>query len=116
MAIKQGSESFTKWTHVENGQVLVRRIHRIDVQAADGHLHHITGNRLPEFIYTCTGQGHKGSHLAQILLSPQSSRKSPYEPPVVRIWPTWRDVVHVVIGFSAVGLLNFIASLASASY
>ena len=33
MAIKQGSECYTKWTHVENGRVLVRRIHRIEVQA-----------------------------------------------------------------------------------
>ena len=36
MALRQGSECFTKWTHVENGQVLSRRLHRIVLQTPDG--------------------------------------------------------------------------------
>ena len=39
MAIKQDKECYTKWTHVENGKVLVRRIHRIEVQARNGGLY-----------------------------------------------------------------------------
>ena len=56
MALKQGKESFTKWTHVENGKVMVRRIHRIEIQARNGSLYTIRGDQLPDFIQTSAGR------------------------------------------------------------
>ena len=55
MAIKQDEECYTKWTHAENGKVLVRRIHRIEVQARNGGLYVLRGDKLPDFIQTSAG-------------------------------------------------------------
>lgn len=110
MALKHKEEHFTRWTHVENGQVLNRRLHRIEVQANDGRLYVIAGDRLPDFIQTCTGVGHKGTHLAQILLNPNRQPKglvlTNREP-----WPTGRDVFMAVIGFMSFIFLRYALSL-----
>ena len=73
MALNQGGECFAKWTHVEDGQVLSRRLHRIVIQTADGDLKTITGDRLPDSIQTCSGLTYVGTSLAQTLLLPKSS-------------------------------------------
>lgn len=72
MALKHGSDHFTKWMHMENGQVMVRRIHRMEIQDACGRLHTIIQDQLPEAVVTSTGEGQKGKHIARILLRPQS--------------------------------------------
>ena len=113
MALRHEEERFTKWTHVENGQVLNRRLHRIQVQARDGRMYILTGDKLPDFIQTCSGLGFKGVHTAQILMSPETIPHKPaYQLPVTEAWPVSRDVVHMalgVIGFFAVRfLLNLI--------
>jgi hypothetical protein len=88
MALRQGSECFTRWTHVENGQVVNRRLHGIDLQTHDGRLRTITGDRLPDFIQTCAGHSDTSANLAQILLSPKSlSQKVPKQVP----WPLATD-------------------------
>ncbi|MCA9063319.1 MAG: hypothetical protein KDA96_09680 [Planctomycetaceae bacterium] len=106
MALKHKEEYFTRWTHVENGQVLNRRLHRIEVQANDGRLYVITGDRLPDFIQTCTGAGHKGTHLAQILFNPgrhpSSLRLTDPAP-----WPSSRDVLMAVIGVMSFIFLRY---------
>ena len=95
MALRQGSECFTKWTHVEEGKVLNRRLHRIELQIGDGGLHTITGNRLPDFILTCTGHGYIGPDLAQILLSPKSPfhrfQKQASQLAAIACWPVSRQ-------------------------
>ena len=96
MALSQGGERFTKWTHVENGQVMVRRLHRLEVQGMDGHLYVLEGKALPDFIQTSSGNGHKGKHLAQILLSP--SNFAPPPKAEVRSWPNVRDAFHLSLG------------------
>ncbi len=118
MALHQGEECFCKWMHVENGQVMVRRIHHLKVQAHDGSLHDVRGKRLPDAIATFAGRDYKDLHMAQILLArnPGVLAKPPYEPPEARFWPAWRDVVHVAIGLIAAGLLNFVRSLASLAF
>lgn len=72
MALKHGSDHYTKWMHLENGQVMVRRIHRMEIQDACGRLHHITQEQLPEAIVTSTGESSKGKPIARILLRPRS--------------------------------------------
>jgi hypothetical protein len=98
MALRHGGEFFTKWTHVENGQVLVRRLHRLEVQGKDGLLHVLEGRNLPDFIQTCAGEGHRGKHLGQILLGPNDpSRRSRNR---TERWPSPRDGIHLVMGVS----------------
>ncbi len=113
MALSQGGEWFTKWTHVENGQVMVRRLHRLEVQGQDGHLYVLEGKELPDFIQTCSGTGHKGKHLAQILLNPAN-----FPPPPrgeMKTWPNWRDVVHLALGMVFfLLLLRIVSTLAEA--
>jgi hypothetical protein len=111
MAIKQDKERYTKWTHVENGKVLVRRIHRIEVQARNGGLYVLRDDKLPDFIQTSAGEGFKGVHLAQILLNPESiPKRAPYTAPVANPWPSLRDLGNVGLGFLAFLMLRFIVS------
>ncbi|MHB8953130.1 MAG: hypothetical protein ACYC4U_09185 [Pirellulaceae bacterium] len=70
MALRQGSECFAKWTHVENGQVVSRRLHRIVLQTPSGDLRAITGDRLPDSLQTWSGHAFRGVSLARTLLSP----------------------------------------------
>lgn len=72
MALKHGSDHYTKWMHMENGQVMVRRIHRMEVQDARGRLHAIAEDQLPEAIVTSTGKAQTGTHIARVLLRPGS--------------------------------------------
>ena len=110
MALKHTGEHFTRWTHVENGRVLNRRLHRIEVQANDGRLYVITGDGLPDFIQTNTGNGHKGDHIAQILLDPKRHKSNVIvsEPAA---WPSARDVLGFAIGFFSIVLLRFAFSV-----
>jgi hypothetical protein len=73
MALSQGDELYTKWTHVESGQVVSRRLHRIVLQTPDGDLNTITGERLPDSIQTWSGHTYHGVNLARTLLLPKSS-------------------------------------------
>jgi hypothetical protein len=49
MALRHADEHYTKWTHVENGKVLTRRLHRLEIQARDGRTYVIRGEKLPDF-------------------------------------------------------------------
>ena len=111
MALQQGSERFTKWTHVENGKVLTRRLHRMEVQARDGRMYVIKGDKLPDSIQTNCGQGYKGEHLAQILLHPDKIHTGSYELGTGGPWPNGRDALNFAIGFLATVALRFLLSM-----
>jgi len=113
-ALRQTIESFTRLDHVENGQVLHRRLHRIEVQTG-GRLCVLTGSKLPEFIGICTGQGHKGEHRAQILMSPESLAEGVQKHsdwlPATDAWPGLRDVVHLALGVVGFLVIRFLLNL-----
>jgi hypothetical protein len=111
MALQQGSERFTKWTHVENGKVLTRRLHRMEVQARDGRMYVIKGDELPDAIQTNCGAAYKGEHLAQILLNPNKINTRCYELGSGGPWPNGRDALNIAIGFLAVVALRFFVTL-----
>ena len=112
MAIKQGTECYTKWTHMENVQPMTRRIHRIEIQARNGELYVIKGEDLPECITTSCGVGLKGKHLAQILIKPKSvAKRLPYPEPTANAWPSFRDLVSLSIGFFGFVIFKFVVSL-----
>lgn len=50
MSIVSSGERYCKLMHVENGRVTVRRIYQVMVQAVDGRLYSLTGDRLPDAI------------------------------------------------------------------
>jgi hypothetical protein len=95
--------------HIENGNVMVRRLHRIEIQARDGRLYVIRGKNLPDGFVSNTGHGHKGEHIAQILLRPESIRN--LHAPDVDFWPKARDVLHVGLGVFGFLMLRFFISL-----
>ena len=113
MALKQAGEaSFTKWMHTENGKVLVRRLHRLEIQSASGQLHILTGDKLPDAIMTNAGEGFRGNHLGQILLRPNqrlSSLSTFRDVPDDR-WPTSRDAIQWLLAFAFVMFWNFLTS------
>jgi hypothetical protein len=111
MALKQGSERFTKWTHTENGKVLTRRLHRMEVQARDGRLYVIKGDDLPDALQTNCGHAYKGEHLAQILLNPSKINTRGYELGSLGPWPNGRDALNFAIGFLAIAVLRFVVTL-----
>ncbi len=122
MALNHKNEHYTQWTHTESGKVLNRRLHRIMVQHGDRGLVELTGPDLPDSILTFAGDGHKDLHKAYIYSRDESSpftpdfrpkrqplrwRRSYYADPD---WPTRRDVIHLAIGLTALGVLKFIAT------
>lgn len=109
MALHHKEEQYTKWMHIENGNMMVRRLHRIEIQSRDGRLYVIKGDDLPDGFVTCTGHGHKGKHVAQILLKPHSMRRLPA--PDVDYWPKARDVFHLVLGVVGFLMLRFFITL-----
>lgn len=114
MALKTSKDeaSYTKWTHVENGKILVRRIHRIEVQARNGTLYTLRGQDLPDFIQTSAGEGYRGAHLAQILLNPETiSQRTPYTAPVANPFPSLRDLANIGLGLVSFMLLRFVVSV-----
>ena len=111
MALKHGEESFTMFTHVEDGKVLNRRIHRIEVQARDGRLYVLEGKQLPAFIQTNAGAGFKGQHVMQVLLKPGPRSEAPLGP-----WPTGRDLVHGVLGILFCVLVRLVAVVARGDF
>ena len=117
MVHKNGSTHYTKWMFMENGRPTVRRIQRIEIQARDGRLYVVTGERLPDFVVLSTGHAHRGESVAQIIERPNTA-VSPAMPdlPARGPWPAWRDVLHVVIGLSAIAMMNFVVSLAQAAF
>ena len=91
MALHQGSECFTKWTHVETGQVVIRRLHRIVLQTRHGGLVTITGDKLPDSVQTWTEHPYVGVDLSQVLcaaksLSRRSKRKACQLPVTAHWW------------------------------
>ena len=94
MALKHGEDFYTMFTHVENGQVLNRRLHRIEMQGRDGRLYVLEGRQLPDFIQTNTGTGSKGAHVAQILLKPgdAAAESGGWLADTLPRWLTFRDL------------------------
>ena len=85
-----------KMTHHENGKSTQRRINSMVVQSADGRVHLLTKEKLPDAINLYTGDVHSGEHTAEVLLNPKPPHRLRDIP---KGWPEGRDLLHVVIGF-----------------
>ena len=110
MALEAGGQRFCKVTHTENGRSVTRRIHTMMVQAADGRVHQLDGDGLPDAIVLHSGVAYRGGHLAEVLLNPKVAKASPILP--TNGWISKRDAFFLVLGFF---LFHVIASLGEAT-
>ncbi len=109
MALKHGDEHYTMFTFSENGQVMNRRLQRIEFQDRTGKVHILEGRHLPNYIMASTGQAQKGQHVAQILLEPEKAR-----PLLPEAWPTHRDVLNGLAAVVLFMMMQHFVHLASA--
>jgi hypothetical protein len=110
-----GGEWYTAFSFTENGVVTNRRIHRMEIQAKDGYLYVLEGKDMPDALHVNTGQGHKGKHLATILLNRKNSPPRPRGK--VESWPSPRDALNVLLGLAfSVLLFRVVAKLAEVSW
>lgn len=109
MAIKRGQEYFTYFTHIEDGNVFPRRIHRLEIRDAKGKTHILTGEQLPDLIVTNVGHGHKGAHTGHILLAnePTKEPKTKVDRPAGK-WPSVHDFLQIAIGFLAFSMADYL--------
>ena len=115
MGLKHGNEPhYTSWTHMENGKVMTRRLHEIEVQDRFGRVHRLKNEELPDTFITKVGQAYKGAHLATILLRPEKLPVPKAAPPDTVSWPNQRDVVNLLLGFLGIVMLRFIIALVEA--
>ncbi len=108
MALEAKGRRFCKVVHTENGRTSTRRIHVMIVQSADGRVHHLQGDRLPDSISLYSGVPHSGAHLAEVLLSPKDAKGTPLLP-APGGWISKRDAFYVVLGFFFFRLIEFLA-------
>lgn len=70
MAIVSGGERHCRLTHIENGNVINRRIQTMVVQSPKGAIHSLSADQLPDAITLTCGIPKKGNSLEVLLGSP----------------------------------------------
>jgi hypothetical protein len=100
---------YCKWMHIENGNTIVRRVHRIEVQGKDGRLYVLEDDGLPDTVVMNTGVGYRGKHLAQVLLDPKPTLGRERVQPGDNPWPNGRDALHVSAGFMGLLVIRALA-------
>ena len=78
------------------------------VQAADGRVHHLSGNRLPDSISLYCGVPYSGAHVAEVLLNPGSAQAIPLLPNRAG-WLGKRDAFFLTLGMFAFWLIATLA-------
>ena len=112
MALEAGDKRFCKVIHTENGRSTTRRIHSMTIQAADGRLHFIEGNDLPDEIKLHSGVAYRGAHLAEVFLNPKHAKASP-SLPASSGWVSTRDAFFLMLGMFVFGLIFFLSEHAA---
>ncbi len=78
------------------------------IQAADGRLHQLSGDSLPELFMFYTGTPLTGAHLAEVLMNPRKAAGVPLVPSISG-WLTKRDAFYIVLGMIAFRLIMLLA-------
>ena len=114
MALDAKGQKYCKVVHMENGRTTTRRMQTMMVQAADGKLHYILGDRLPDAISLYSGQPYTGAHTAEVLLNPRSAYGIP-----LFAEPFWlfqkRDAFFLGLGMFILVLIHPLAESAALS-
>jgi hypothetical protein len=112
MAILSDNERIGKVFYDENGRALVRRIHTVIVQSADGRLHYLTADELPDLNEIVSGRLDRGAHSAEVRLNPQGAKSSPL-PSNATAWLSKRDAFIMMFGMFAHWLIHTLAEAAT---
>lgn len=99
MALSAEGRRYCKVAWVEQGRMVVRRVHFMLVQAGDGRIYQLSDDKLPDAFVLSTGKPYEDKHLAQVLLNP--TRRTLECPSIFELlagWPSGRDMLHIVIG------------------
>ncbi len=99
MAVKQGTAYFCKWLHYESGRLTHRRLNVLEIQARDGLVYTVQGDKLPQSLVTYTGDKVQGQNVAQILLHPEKTKRLPLMFEKTPSPLTFRDLVAMIFGF-----------------
>ncbi len=112
MALEAGGHKFCKVTFHENGRKFTRRYHKIIMQASDGRVHEILGDKLPESMDFYSGKALRGAHMAEVLMSPNKIKGTSIlsEPSG---WICKRDAFYLVLGFFFFQLVTVLAENAA---
>ena len=104
--LKNGDVPYTKLTHLENGNLRVRRIHRIEVQTSDGRVFLLDGDPLPDESHRWGRKKYIAQNLGRIHLS-----DNPQDPThAVSLKPDrWLSRCHLVDVIAGLVLLMTIA-------
>lgn len=108
MAQEASGRRFCKVSFNENGRTWNRRYHELTVQAADGRVHRISGSKLPDSMTFYSGVPLRGAHLAEVLMSPEEAKGTPFLP-AAEGWISKRDVFYLVLGFFFFELITALA-------
>jgi hypothetical protein len=92
-----------KFVLLESGEPIVRRIHRLVIQAANGKVYEIEGKDLPLYICLSTGHSQDGKHVGQILLNPNQYHALDWIAPTT--WLSLRTVGVFAFGMLVAHLL-----------
>ena len=107
MALEAGGQRISEVLHPVIEPTSTRRIHTMMVQAADGRLHHLERDDLPDSISLHSGVSYRGAHLAEVLLNPKDAKASPILPTTG--WISKRDAFFLVLGFFIFNVIRLLA-------
>jgi hypothetical protein len=115
MALKDGTTYYTKFSLVGHGEVVNRRIHRLEVQGRNGHLEYCEGEDLPDFIELKERTPVRGKHIATLLGLNLEAPKYTVRLPADS-WPSRRDLVHVIVGLVVLMFVKVAIAWASGDF
>ena len=99
---------------LENGRVTNRRICHLMVQDADGRVHHLEGDQLPEFFGFGNDQRNPTQKsFGEILL--RDRRDNLPQVALVEVRPRWpknRDILHMALPIVALGFMKLAIAFA----
>jgi hypothetical protein len=90
--------------------VLTRRVQVLTVQAADGQVWTLKGNRLPDAIGLYTGKVHDGQNLAEILIAPEKV-SVPKVLPTLGMLLIRREAFYLLLGMFVGTALSAVADV-----
>ena len=109
MALFAGKKHFCKVVWMEAGDTVVRRIYRLTIQQPSGLVEHLEGKDLPDAMVIQTGPSIKPRGASMQVLMQPDSRAGAEEFgrfPIEHPWPRRRDLMHMGVGVTLLGMLR----------
>lgn len=108
MALEANGQKYGMFNYSENGKNIHRRFHQMKLQAPDGRVFFIDGDKLPIEVGLLSGPAYRGAHVLEVLLSPDKAKGTPLLP-LANGWICKRDALFLVLGFFFFELITALA-------